>query len=113
MNFPLHLKNHWGGKRYNSFQSNLKTAFRSRVDAVERGKSRGLRLCTHLILGFPTEARDEMLQTPPLLSRIGIAGLKLHNLHVIKHAELERRDTWQGKFSPDESLVDREQAVIS
>ena len=149
------------------------------VDAVGRGKSRGLRLCTHLILGFPTETREEILQTPALLNRLGIDGVKLHNLHVIKNtaleeiylsgafeimsreayvaltvdfleqldpvivihrlsgetyrdltvapewsinkigvhnainAELERRDTWQGKFFRDESLVDPEQAVIS
>ena len=60
------------------------------LDAVERGKARGLRLCIHLILGFPTETRDEILQTPALLNRAGIDGVKLHNLHVIKSTVLER-----------------------
>ncbi|MGH7768097.1 MAG: TIGR01212 family radical SAM protein, partial [Candidatus Binatia bacterium] len=46
------------------------------IDAVGRGKSRGLRLCTHLMLGFPTEAREEILQTPALLNRLGIDGVK-------------------------------------
>jgi radical SAM protein (TIGR01212 family) len=59
------------------------------IDAVGRGKSRGLRLCTHLILGFPTETREEILRTPALLNRLGIDGVKLHNLHVIKHTALE------------------------
>lgn len=59
------------------------------IDAVERGKSRDLRLCAHLILGFPTETREEILQTPSLLNRIGIDGVKLHNLHVIKNTVLE------------------------
>ena len=59
------------------------------VDAVERGKARGLSLCAHLILGFPCESREEILQTPALLNRLEIDGVKLHNLHVIKHTVLE------------------------
>ena len=60
------------------------------LDAVERGKARGLRLCAHLILGFPYEGREEILQTPILLNRLGIDGVKLHNLHVIKNTVLEK-----------------------
>ena len=60
------------------------------VDAAERCKNRGLRLCTHLILGFPHESREEMLQTPELLNRLDIDGVKLHNLHVIKNTALEK-----------------------
>lgn len=60
------------------------------VDAAERCKNRGLRLCTHLILGFPTESREEMLQTPEFLNRLDIDGVKLHNLHVIKNTVLEK-----------------------
>jgi len=59
------------------------------VDAVERSKARNLRLCAHLILGFPTETREEILQTPALLNRLGLDGVKLHNLHVIKNTALE------------------------
>lgn len=59
------------------------------LDAVERSKARGLRLCAHLILGFLTENREEILQTPHLLNRIGIDGVKLHNLHVIRHTAIE------------------------
>lgn len=60
------------------------------IDAVERSKARGLRLCVHLILGFPGESREEILQTPILLNRMGIDGVKLHNLHVIKNTVLEK-----------------------
>jgi radical SAM superfamily enzyme len=60
------------------------------IDAVERSKARGLRLCTHLILGFPTESRQEILETPLFLNRLGIDGAKLHNLHVIKNTVLEQ-----------------------
>jgi radical SAM protein (TIGR01212 family) len=60
------------------------------IDAVERAKARELRLCTHLILGFPGESRDDMLRTPELLNRLQIDGVKLHNLHVIKNTPLEK-----------------------
>lgn len=60
------------------------------IDAVERSKARGLRLCVHLILGFPTESHEEILETPTLLNRMGIDGVKLHNLHVIKNTVLEQ-----------------------
>lgn len=60
------------------------------VETVERCKQRELRLCTHLILGFPGESRAEILQTPLLLNRLGINGIKLHNLHVIKNTGLEK-----------------------
>jgi radical SAM protein (TIGR01212 family) len=59
------------------------------IDAVERAKARDLRICTHLILGFPGETRDNILATPGLLNRLGIDGLKLHNLHVIQNTPLE------------------------
>jgi radical SAM protein (TIGR01212 family) len=60
------------------------------IDAVQRSKRRELRVCTHLILGFPGETRADMLQTPALLNRLGIDGVKLHNLHVIKNTLLEK-----------------------
>ncbi|MGH7771025.1 MAG: TIGR01212 family radical SAM protein [Candidatus Binatia bacterium] len=60
------------------------------IDAVERSKARGLRLCVHLILGFPGESREEILQTPIFLNRMGIDGVKLHNLHIIKNTVLEK-----------------------
>jgi radical SAM protein (TIGR01212 family) len=60
------------------------------IDAVERSKARGLRICTHLIFGFPGETREDILAAAPLLNRLGIDGIKLHNLHVIKNTVLER-----------------------
>jgi hypothetical protein len=63
---------------------------RAYVDAVQRAKERDLRICTHLILGFPGESREEMLATSDLLNRLEIDGVKLHNLHVIKDTVLEK-----------------------
>ena len=60
------------------------------IDAVARAKARNLRICTHLILGFPGESREQILATPDLLNRLDIDGVKLHNLHVIKDTALEK-----------------------
>jgi len=60
------------------------------IEAVARAQARGLRICTHLILGFPGESRDEMLETAFLFNRLGIEGVKLHNLHVLKNTVLEK-----------------------
>jgi radical SAM protein (TIGR01212 family) len=63
---------------------------REYIDAVERAKNRDLRICAHLILGFPGESRHDILQTPALFNRLGIDGVKLHNLHVVKNTVLEK-----------------------
>lgn len=54
------------------------------VDTIERAKSRGLRLCAHIILGMPGETREEMLAMAGELNRLGVDGVKLHLLHVMK-----------------------------
>jgi len=58
------------------------------VDAVRRAKSRGVRVCTHLILGFPGETREETLAMAGELNRLGVDGVKLHLLHVMKGTRL-------------------------
>jgi radical SAM protein (TIGR01212 family) len=63
---------------------------REYLDAVNRAKARDLRVCTHLILGFPGESRDDILATAGMFNRLGIDGVKLHNLHVIKNTQLEK-----------------------
>lgn len=54
------------------------------IQAVQRAKSRGLRICAHIILGLPGETRDEMLAMASELNRLGVAGVKLHLLHVMR-----------------------------
>lgn len=52
--------------------------------AVECCRERGIRLCAHVILGLPGESRDEMLATAGILNSLGIEGVKLHLLHVMR-----------------------------
>ena len=60
------------------------------VEAVKRCKDRGLRICAHLILGLPGESRDQMLASVQELNRLGVDGVKLHHLHVLKGSQLEQ-----------------------
>jgi radical SAM protein (TIGR01212 family) len=58
------------------------------VDAIQRSTFRGLRVCAHIILGLPGETREEMLAGAGELNRLGVAGVKLHLLHVMKGTAL-------------------------
>jgi radical SAM protein (TIGR01212 family) len=58
------------------------------VDTIQRATSRGIRVCAHVILGLPGETREEMLATAGELNRLGVAGVKLHLLHVMKGTRL-------------------------
>ncbi len=64
--------------------------YRCWLDAVQRTINRGIWIGAHLILGFPWETREEVLQTARAISDKGIDFLKLHHLHVVKNTEMER-----------------------
>ncbi len=59
------------------------------VEAVKRCKRSGIRVCIHLILGLPGESREQMLASVQELNRLGVDGVKLHHLHVLKGSQLE------------------------
>jgi len=56
--------------------------------AVAMTAGKGIRIGAHLILGFPTETREEMLAMAPELSGLPIQFLKLHQLQIIKDTAL-------------------------
>jgi radical SAM protein (TIGR01212 family) len=58
------------------------------VDAIQRARAQGLRVCVHIILGLPGETREEMLAMAVELNRLGVDGVKLHLLHVMKGTRL-------------------------
>lgn len=60
------------------------------VDAVKRIKKfPALHICAHVILGLPGETRDMMLQSAAFLSDLGVHGIKIHLLHVLRDTPLE------------------------
>lgn len=59
------------------------------VRAVEKTKKRGIKICAHVILGLPFENRDDMLATATAVGAMGIDGIKIHLLYVIKGTRME------------------------
>lgn len=68
------------------------------LSAIERAHEIGLRVCAHVILGLPGESRRDMIATIDELNRVGVEGVKLHLLHVMKGTPLAGMYE-QGSFS--------------
>lgn len=56
--------------------------------AATRAIARGLHVCAHLIVGLPTDTRDDHLAAADLLNQHGFEGIKIHSLYVSRHAPL-------------------------
>ena len=95
----------------------LQSAFDASLERVNRGhtfaeyrdtalaaRRRGIPLCTHLIIGLPGENEQHYHATLDAVLDIGVDGLKLHPLHVVKHTMLAyqwRRGGYQPLTKPD------------
>lgn len=67
--------------------------------AVQAAHLRGLPVCTHLIVGLPGEGREQSLDSLRQVLALGVEGLKLHPLHVVKGTQLANQ--WRaGEYSP-------------
>ncbi len=86
----------------------LQSAFDKTLERINRGHNfaeyqqavlatqrRNIPICTHLIIGLPTEERWHNLTTLERVLELGVQGLKLHPLHVVKHTILAKQ--WQQK----------------
>ena len=58
--------------------------------AVKATRTRGIKICTHVILGLPFEDRRDMLATAKAVAAMGIDGIKIHLLYVIKGTGMEK-----------------------
>jgi len=90
----------------------LQSAFDETLQRVNRGhgfaeyrqtvfaaRERDLPVCTHLIVGLPGEDAGHCMQTLERVLELGVAGLKLHPLHVVRHTRLAQ--TWKrGEYLP-------------
>jgi radical SAM protein (TIGR01212 family) len=60
------------------------------VDAARRARGRGLDLCAHVILGLPGESHADMMATADACAALGLDGVKIHNLHVVRDTPMEK-----------------------
>jgi len=67
--------------------------------AVRLARARGLQVCTHLIAGLPGENGGHCMTTLERVLDLGVQGLKIHPLHVVKNTLLAKQ--WrQGEYRP-------------
>lgn len=53
-------------------------------------KEKGIKVCAHVILGLPTETKDDMLKTAEKLAQLKVDGVKFHALCVMPNTPLEK-----------------------
>ena len=66
--------------------------------AVRQTRNRGIQICAHVILGLPGETADHMNRTAEFIAGLGIDGVKIHLLYVIRDTVLHRMYR-SGRFS--------------
>jgi radical SAM protein (TIGR01212 family) len=90
----------------------LQSAFDETLKRVNRGhglaeyratvlaaRKRGIPVCTHLIVGLPGETEEHCRATLDTVLDLGVDGLKLHPLHVVKGTLLANQ--WRrGEYQP-------------
>ena len=95
----------------------LQSAFDETLERVNRGhgseiyfrearraRGLGLPLCCHLILGLPGEGQDRARETHRQVLEVGVDGLKIHPLHVVRGSALAIQ--WRGGGYDPLSLTD-------
>jgi uncharacterized protein len=85
--------------------------YRAYENAVIRARARGLKVCTHLIVGLPGEVAMDSLATLQQVVRTGTDGIKLHPLHVVDGSTLGK--AWQAGRLSVPSLDEYVQAAVA
>jgi radical SAM protein (TIGR01212 family) len=58
------------------------------INAVNITKQRGIHIGAHIIVGLPTETREEMLAMADEISNLPIGFLKIHQLQIVRDTRL-------------------------
>ena len=54
-------------------------------------KKRNIKVCAHIILGFPNETKQMMMETAKKLAELEIDGIKIHMLTILKDSPLAKK----------------------
>ena len=57
---------------------------------VDYAKANNINVVVHIINGLPYETKDMMIETVKFLNKIGIDGIKIHMLHILKDTKLAK-----------------------
>ena len=61
------------------------------LDAVQRLRSRGIRVCAHIIHGLPLETHDMMRDTVRAVADMDVQGIKIHLLHLMRKTPMVKQ----------------------
>lgn len=64
--------------------------YRAFLDALRMTKGREVHIGAHIIVGFPTETRDETLAMAEEISLLPVEFLKVHQLQIVRDTPLEK-----------------------
>lgn len=59
-------------------------------NAVEITQGKNINICAHVIIGLPNESKEDILQTAKEISHLGLDGVKIHLLCILKGTPLEK-----------------------
>jgi radical SAM protein (TIGR01212 family) len=57
-------------------------------EGVEKLRKHNIRVCTHIIFGLPGETEEMMMETVDAVAHMGVQGIKIHLLHLLKKTPL-------------------------
>ena len=60
------------------------------IECVQKLKQRNIKVVAHIINGLPTDTKEDMINTAILLNDLGINGVKIHMLHILKNTPLAK-----------------------
>lgn len=58
------------------------------VECFNKLKKRNINVVVHIINGLPYETPDMMVETAKFLNELGVEGIKIHMLHILKNTKL-------------------------
>ncbi|MDQ0220285.1 TIGR01212 family radical SAM protein [Peribacillus cavernae] len=58
--------------------------FECYVEGVNKLRSKGIRVCSHIINGLPLESYEMMMETASQVAKLDVQGIKIHLLHLLK-----------------------------
>ena len=65
--------------------------FQDYLNALEITAGRGIKICTHIIIGFPWEDEEFWYTEADVLSELDIDFLKIHQLHIVRDTAMARQ----------------------
>lgn len=64
--------------------------YKSFIEGVEKLKAKNIKVVVHIINGLPGEDYNMMMETAKAVANMGVDGIKIHLLHVIRDTPMEK-----------------------